>query len=69
MESEAFKALQSGPLNQTLTGRFLKASLISEKCGDTQNAADFALWAAWVADDAKDDNGECNYRGKAADLF
>jgi hypothetical protein len=69
MESAAFQALQSGPLNQTLTGRLLKASLLSEKCGDTQSAADFALWAAWAADDANDDNGARNYRGKAADLF
>ena len=69
MTSEVFLALQSGPLNKTLAGKFLKASLIAEASNDFNSAADNVLCAAWAADDARDEDGACRYRDKSADLF
>ena len=52
ISSDAYVEILSGNLNGTLTGRFVKASLIAEKAADIDAAANYALSAAWAADDA-----------------
>ena len=69
MASEAFHTLQTGPLAGSLTGRFLKASLLDEAANDLVSAADHALCAAWSADDASDAEGARQHRNRSADLF
>ena len=69
MASDAFQLLRTGPLGGTLTGRFLKASLLTEASNDLGSAADHALCAAWAADDVSDNDGARQYRDRSADLF
>ena len=69
MESDAFQSLRTAPLGGTLTGRFLKASLLDEASNDLGSAADHALCAAWAADDVGDNDGARQYRDRSADLF
>jgi len=69
VSSEAYKAILSSPINGSLTGRFLKASLISEGASEPDSAANYALNAAWAADDADDIEGAISHRERAANLF
>jgi hypothetical protein len=67
--SDAYRAVTAGPLHDSLTGRFLKASIISEGASDPGVAANYALWAAWAADDAGDKDGAMSHRRRAVGLF
>ena len=67
--SDAYKAILSNPLNGSLTGRFLKASLISEGAQEPKAAANYALNAAWAADDTDDKEGAISHRNRASELF
>lgn len=69
LTSGSYRAILSGTLNGSLMGRFLKASLVSEGASDTERAGDYALNAAWVADDAADPDGAITYRNRALNLF
>jgi hypothetical protein len=66
--SERYRSLhRSGP-SEALISRCLRRSLLDEHLGNTANAAEHALWAAWAADDAGDPSAG-HYRSRAADLF
>lgn len=69
ISSDAYKALLSGELSGSLLGRFAKASLIAEGAADISAAANYALNAAWAADDAHNKECAISYRNRAADLF
>jgi len=63
--SDAYKAIVSSSLSAT----FLKASLISEGASDPDAAANYALYAAWAADDSGDKDEAISYRNRVAELF
>ena len=69
VNSDAYQAVLSSTLNGSITGRFLKASLISEGSSDPRAAAFYALYAAWAADDADDNEGAISHRIRAETLF
>ena len=52
-----------------LTKRFVKASLIAEQADDINAAANYALNAAWTADDASDCMSATSCRQRAAPFF
>jgi hypothetical protein len=66
LATQRFVSLRRGA--GTLIGRCLKRSLLDMGLGNSGNAAEHTLWAAWAADDA-DDPSAAEYRSKAADLF
>ena len=67
--SDSYLAISAGPLNGSLAGRFLKASLVSEGASDTERAGNYALNAAWAADDGGDSDGAISYRIRASKLL
>jgi hypothetical protein len=67
--SDAYRAIAAGPLHGSLMGRFLKASIIAERASDPEAAANYALWAAWAADDAGDREGAMLHRNRAVGFF
>jgi hypothetical protein len=69
LSSEAYKEIKTGPLKGTLIGRFLRASLISKGALDLDAAANYALNAAWAADDSRDIDAAISHRNLAADLM
>lgn len=69
ISSDAYVEILSGNLNGTLTGRFVKASLIAEQAADIDAAANYALSAAWAADDASNGTSANSCRHRAASLF
>ena len=69
ISSDAYVEILSGNLNGTLTGRFVKASLIAEKAADIDAAANYALSAAWAADDASNGTSANSCRHRAASLL
>jgi hypothetical protein len=66
---DAYQAVASGPLQGSVSGRCLKASILAEEAPDLNIAANYALWAAWAADDDGDKDGAVSHRSRAADLF
>jgi hypothetical protein len=60
--------LQAAGPSGALIRRCLKRSLLDESRGNTAEAAEHVLWAAWAADDA-DDPSATEWRSNAADLF
>jgi hypothetical protein len=69
MDTDEFRAIQSGSLSDTLVGRFLKASIVAEGLENNKSAANYSLWAAWAADDADNYDVAEACRSKSADLY
>ena len=63
------KDIIQDPIDGYLTRRFLKASLIAEEASNINAAANYALNAAWAADDALDRASATSCRHRAASLF
>ncbi len=68
IDDEMFIALRGGTAGGALVQRYLKRSLLDEKLGHLKRAAEWALAAAWAADDASDPDAS-KHRTKAVDLF
>ena len=69
MSSPAYEEVLSGQLNGSLIGSFLKSSLMAEGAADIRAAADYALNAAWAADDLSDTMNAKFNRYRAVSLF
>ncbi|SDE42878.1 hypothetical protein SAMN05421720_106224 [Rhodospira trueperi] len=69
VRTEAFQALRTGPLGDTLAGRLLRAALIVRHQGDLGLAGELTLGAAWAADDDGDSDQARTCRNEAVELM
>ena len=67
--SEEYKTCEGNPLESGLAQAFYKQALLLKRDGQTDNAYDRFLYAAWACDDVRDEEGALVCRGKAIELF
>jgi len=68
VQSEPYKTLRNSDQYPELAKRFLCAALVHERCGHVPQAAWSTIHAAWVCDDAGNDEGAKALRKRAAEL-
>lgn len=69
VREDAYRRILNDQKRNPLTTRFLAASFLAEKVGDTEHAAQLAVYAAWAADDAEEEDTAIECRLLAVSLL